>query len=136
MDGTAIRGSCCCGEIRFELTAPPLMMGTCHCSRCRKVGASTFVIVGREAFRWLAGRDLVARHEQAGFPYARCFCSRCGTALGEPLADADTFPISAHCLDDDPVVRNRFHEFVASKPAWYVIGDDAKQFAGHPVKSG
>jgi hypothetical protein len=47
----------------------------------------------------------------------------------------DSFPVAVNCLDDDPVVRNRFHEFVSSKPAWYEICDGARQFAEHPVKS-
>jgi len=131
-----IRGSCCCGGIRFELLAPPQMMGTCHCTRCRKVGASTFVIVERSSFQWLQGRELVASYvPEPPFKYTRCFCSRCGTALGEVASDAATFPVAAHCLDDDPQVRNRFHEFMREKPAWYSICDDAKQFDAHPVRS-
>lgn len=131
-----IKGSCCCGAIKFELLAPPSMMGTCHCSRCRKVGASTFVFVKKETFRWIEGQDCVTRYEpEAPFKYARCFCKECGTALGEVSSQEDSFPIAANALDDDPMVRNKFHEFVNSKPAWYEICDDAKQFAEHPFKS-
>ena len=130
-----IRGSCCCGAVKFELLAEPMMMGTCHCSRCRKVGASTFVIVKRDDFHWVGGRESVARLEPvAPFKYVRCFCRHCGTALGEPESQQDTFPIAANCLDDDPIVRNRFHEFVSEKPAWYDICDGARQFAEHPVR--
>lgn len=131
-----IQASCCCGEVRFALTEPPTMMGTCHCSRCRKLGAGAFVFVRRETLRWIAGQDAVARYTPAApFTYARCFCRVCGTSLGEIDSEADTFPIAAHCFDDDPQVRNRFHEFTADKPAWYEICDDAKQFPGHPTRS-
>lgn len=130
-----IRGSCFCGAIAFELSAPPVVMGTCHCSRCRKAGASTIVFVKKETFRWLRGEEFVARCEpEPPFKFARCFCRKCGTALGEPLSGEDAFPIAANCLDDDPVVRNAFHEFVSAKPAWYEICDGAKQFQEHPVK--
>lgn len=128
-----IQGSCCCGLVKFELLEAPTMMATCHCSRCRIVGASTFVMVSRSALRWVRGREAVARYTpDPPFKFARCFCSGCGTALGEIDSEADTFPISAHALDDDPQVRVRFHEFVAVKPAWYDICDSAKQFAQHP----
>ena len=131
-----IAGSCCCGAIRFELAATPTMMATCHCSRCRKVGASTFVFVDRATFRWIGGQDMVARYEpDPPHKFARCFCRRCGTALGELDSPEPSFPIPANCLDDDPGVRNRFHEFVAEKPAWYEICDGAKQFPAHPVRS-
>jgi hypothetical protein len=131
----AIRGSCCCGAISFELLAPPVMMGTCHCSRCRKAGASTFVIVKRESFRLLRGAEAIARlAPEPPFKYARTFCRLCGTSLGEVGSEQDSFPIAAHCFDDDPIVRNRFHEFVSAKPAWYDINDDAKQFSHHPTR--
>lgn len=130
-----MKGSCCCGEIRFELLAEPSMMATCHCSRCRKVGASTFVFVRKQDLQWIAGQDAVVRYEPvAPYTYARCFCRICGTALGEILSESDTFPIAANALDDDPGVRNRFHEFVREKPDWYAICDDARQFEGHPVR--
>lgn len=131
-----IRGSCACGAIRFGLTAPPSMMGVCHCSRCRKLGSATFVFVKRDDFRWIDGADYVARLEpEAPLKYVRTFCRACGSALGEIGSEAESFPVSAHLLDDDPGVRIRFHEFTADKPAWCVIGDDAPQFPGHPVKA-
>jgi hypothetical protein len=131
-----IDGSGCCGAIKFGLLSAPSLMGTCHCSRCRKVGASTFVIVKKDSFRWIQGREFVSRYEpDPPFEYARCFCRNCGTALGEPESPQDSFPIAANCLDDDPMVRNRFHEFVSNKPVWYEICDSAKQFPEHPVKS-
>jgi len=128
-----MNGSCCCGAVKFELLAPPSMMGTCHCSRCRKVGANVMVFIKKADLRWISGQDNIARYEPAPpYKYARCFCKTCGTSLGEILSEDESFPISAHTLDEDPGVRNRFHEFVAEKPAWYDICDDAKQFDGHP----
>lgn len=128
-----IRGSCCCGEIAFELSEPPTMMGSCHCSRCRKVGASTFVFVKAETFRWIRGQERVKRFEATPpYRYDRCFCDRCGTALGEPGVGV-SFPVHANCLDDDPQVRVQFHEFVAEKPSWYELCDDAPKFDGHPT---
>ncbi len=130
-----IRGSCCCGAIKFELSAAPSMMGTCHCSRCRKVGASTFVFVTKATFRWVQGHEFVSHYEpEPPFKDLRCFCQKCGTALGELDSQQDSFPIAANCLDDDPKVRNRFHEFVNSKPAWYEICDGVEQFQEYPVQ--
>lgn len=135
MADDVIPGGCCCGAIRFELTAPPSMMGTCHCTRCRKLGASVFVFVRAEHFRWVAGEELVRRYQpEPPYKYTRSFCGTCGTALGEAGSGAESFPIAANTLDADPGVRNRFHEFVAEKPEWYAICDDAKQFAGHPER--
>lgn len=129
-------GSCCCGLVQFELLAPPTMMGTCHCSRCRKAGASAIVFVKRADIKWVSGRDQIAQYKpEEPYKYTRCFCKNCGTSLGEILSEDESFPIAANTLDADPGIRNQFHEFVAEKPDWYAICDDAKQFDGHPTRS-
>ena len=131
-----IRGSCCCGKVRFTLAVPPTMMAACHCTRCRKVGASTFVFIHRDSFAWVAGETEVTHCQPGeGYQHVRSFCRHCGTALGEIGSSAETYPIAADCLDDDPGLRIRFHEFVAEKPAWATIGDDAPQFPLHPRKT-
>ncbi len=128
-----VSGSCCCGAVQFELLAPPSMMGTCHCSRCRKSGASTIVFVRREDLRWRQGKEQVALYQpEAPYKYGRCFCRICGTSLGEILSDAESFPIAANAIDTDLGLKNQFHEFVSDKPGWYDILDEAAQSKDHP----
>ncbi|MGR3759071.1 GFA family protein [Roseobacteraceae bacterium NS-SX3] len=129
-----IEGSCCCGAVKFELLAEPAMMGTCHCSRCRKAGASTIVFVKKEDLRWIEGKERVSRYQPAApYKYGRCFCEICGSSLGEILSDEASFPIAANALDSELTVRNSFHEFVGEKPSWYRICDEAQQSQGHPA---
>ena len=127
-----LHGSCDCGAVKFALDGMPKMMGTCHCARCRKVGAAVFVIVEAKDFRWLEGSEFVTRYEPEGALHSRAFCARCGSSLGEAGGTGETYAIAANAFDDDPGVRNRFHEFVADKPEWLPIGDEAKQFPGAP----
>ena len=128
-----IKGSCCCGAVQFELSEAPSMLGTCHCSRCRKVGASAIAFVKSSAFEITKGRNEISTYKAVPpYKYDRCFCSVCGSALGEVFSEEDTFPIAANCIDDDIEIENRFHEFVSEKPSWSKIGDSAEQFDGHP----
>ena len=128
-----IKGSCCCGAVKFELTEPPTLLGMCHCSRCRKVGASSLAFVKADQFQIISGKEMISTFKAVPpYKYDRCFCAACGTSLGEVLSEAETFPVNAHCLDSDIEIGNAFHEFVSEKPAWFVIGDDAKQFSEHP----
>ncbi|MFT6775025.1 MAG: hypothetical protein ACJA1L_002741 [Paracoccaceae bacterium] len=128
-----ICGSCCCGAVKFELLAPPSMLGVCHCTRCRKVGASAIAFVNKADLKWVQGRDNVQLYAPvAPYQYGRCFCKTCGSSLGEILSEDDSFPIAANALDDPIGLPVQFHEFVSEKPAWSVIGDDAKQYPGHP----
>lgn len=128
-----LQGSCCCGTVKFTLSSTPTMMGTCHCTRCRKVGASTLVFVKRDSFQLISGADSVVTYRpEAPYKYNRCFCARCGTSLGEVTSSSETFPVSANCFDDALNITNSFHEFVIEKPGWYNICDEAKQFPEHP----
>jgi hypothetical protein len=121
-------GSCNCGAVRFALTTTPSTMGTCHCSRCRKAGASTIVFVKREELRWIQGKEQVAVYKpDAPYKYERCFCKVCGTSLGEILSNEASFPISANALDFDPGIKVQFHEYVTEKPSWIDISDKGAQ---------
>lgn len=130
---TPIRGSCLCGGVAFELAAPPLWMSHCHCSRCRKSGGVTTVVVRAEHFRWLRGVELVERFAAGpAWSIVRCFCRVCGTYLGEPETHPEAFAIAANALDDDPRVRAAFHEHVADLVPWEEIGDALPRFAASP----
>lgn len=114
-----IRGSCACGAVRFAIEGVPSAMGSCHCSRCRKLGSSTIVFVAREQFILLRGTEQIETiAPRAPYTYTRSFCRCCGTALGEPLSPDASFPINAHCLDDDPGLPHSFHEFTEDRPTW------------------
>src|SRR3546814_4636919 len=60
----ALRGSCLCGEIRFEIDGKIGAAGQCHCSKCRKVSGTdgnAVFYASTAGFRWLAGEDLIER---------------------------------------------------------------------------
>lgn len=122
-----INGSCCCGAVRFVIEGAPSTMGTCHCARCRKLGVSTIVFVRRDQFQIEAGADAIETMEPAApYTYHRSFCRRCGTSLGEPMSPDESFPINAHCLDQDPGVQNAFHEHLEDAPAWIELPSNAQ----------
>jgi hypothetical protein len=84
-------------------------------------------------FQIVSGRKKIVTYKaEPPYKYDRCFCSLCGTALGEVLSDMESFPINAHCIDSEIEIENAFHEFVSEKPSWFKIGDNAKQFHEHP----
>ncbi len=133
MSQPPIRGSCLCGAVRFEITGPPLWLSYCHCGRCRKVGGMANLSVRAEHFRWLEGAELVTRYQpEPPFELVRCFCSRCGSYLGEPDTSDAGFPVAASALDDDPGVRPILHERTADKAPWYEILDGLPQHEGAP----
>ena len=130
-----LKASCCCRAVTFEVMSSPTMLASCHCSRCRKLGATPFVFVQKNSIHLVSGKDEISVHEpDPPFHYPRSFCRRCGTSLGEIMSEAEMIPIPANCFDDELQLSIAFHEFVAAKPEWSVIGDDAPRFEGHPKK--
>ncbi|MFG1500081.1 GFA family protein [Halobacteriovorax sp. XZX-3] len=128
-----LTGSCCCKKIKFTLKEAPSLMGTCHCSRCRKLGASVMVFIKKDSLEVTKGNEFIKTyHPEEGFKYKRDFCANCGSALGEITSYETSFPIPANLIDDDMDLENSFHEFVSEKPDWIKICDEAKQFFKHP----
>jgi hypothetical protein len=37
-------GGCRCGEVRFRVTAPPLLGAACHCSGCQRMTSSAYAL--------------------------------------------------------------------------------------------
>ena len=133
-----IKGSCACGSVRFAIEGTPSGLGTCHCSRCRKLGSSTIVFVKREQFSLLEGEGHIETIQpRAPYTYTRSFCRSCGTALGEPLSPDASFPINAQCLDSDPGIAHSFHEFTENRPVWDAPLDilrDIHSTPGEPIQ--
>ena len=140
----AIRGSCLCGGVKFEITGPLLAPLNCHCSQCRKQHGAAFrsrVRVAAADFRWVQGEHLVKFYESPR-GYQRGFCSGCGSPIlnkaGPRWQPPAEFPVSAPqygialAILEDPPVRPQAHCFVASKASWFDITDDLQQYPDYP----
>ena len=42
---TSLTGGCACGQVRYELTAPPARMLNCHCRDCQRASGSAFAAI-------------------------------------------------------------------------------------------
>jgi hypothetical protein len=122
-----LQGGCLCGAVRFELTAPLLSAGYCHCTHCQRrtgTGSSANGRVPREGFALLQGaQELAAFTPPQGRP--KLFCRRCGSAVfsGDPFADEEV-SLRLGTLDGDPGIRPSHRQFVASAAPWEPIPDD------------
>jgi hypothetical protein len=123
-----LAGSCLCRGVRFEVTAPFLRAGHCHCSRCRK-HSGTFGLtqgrVPRVGFRLVAGENLLRVYVPAGGAAVKVFCTVCGSSLfGGEWPEGPEVSIRLGALDGDPGIRPQSHTHVASKASWEAIPDD------------
>ena len=126
------RGSCLCGEIRFEVDTFAPHTGNCHCSMCRKFHGAAYATIAeaqRDHFRWTSGEDLLKGYT-ASNGTTRSFCANCGSSLtfASPNADPDLVEIALGCFDDEVPVTPDAHIFVASGAKWAVPEDDLPQY--------
>jgi hypothetical protein len=132
-----VHGSCLCGGVRYEVTAPFLRANYCHCSRCRKhsgAAASAQGRVPREGFRLLSGEELIEVFRPPGGGMVKAFCRVCGSSMfGGTWPEGPEVSIRLGTLDDDPGIRPQFHTFVGSKAVWQELpADGLERFEGRP----
>ena len=119
-----LTGSCPCGAVAFEVSAPFTTAGYCHCKRCqRRSGAlwSLNGIVPRDGYEVVRGEESVRVWEPPdGLPKA--FCGVCG---GQLYSDGGDFiVVRLGAVDRDPGIRPEWHQWLESAPDWEPIPDD------------
>ena len=133
-----IRGSCLCGQIRYELDGGVELINHCHCSMCRKAHGAAFrsrARVRAADFRWVRGEELVIYYASSAGNH-RGFCRVCGSPLLSRFDhDPSIYGLPLGALDDDPGVKPKFHVFVANKAPWFDITDELPQFPALPPKA-
>ncbi|MGO9321461.1 MAG: GFA family protein [Solirubrobacteraceae bacterium] len=134
---TPLQGGCLCEAVRFEITAPFVSAGYCHCTHCQRrtgTGSSANGRVPQAGFRLLAGEEQL-RSFQPPVGVPKLFCGACGSALfsGDPFADREV-AVRLGTLDRDPGIRPQFRQFVDSSAPWEPIPEDG--LARHPRSRG
>ena len=79
-DNNTHQGSCFCGEVTFELTGSPSMMGYCHCTDCASwAGApvNAFSLWAPDAVKLTSGADKLGSFAKTPASH-RKYCTGCG----------------------------------------------------------
>jgi hypothetical protein len=133
-----VQGGCLCGAVRYELTAPLISAGYCHCEHCQRrtgTGSSANGRAPRDGFRLLQGAEQLRAYAPAG-GVPKLFCTTCGSALfsGDPFGDAEV-ALRLGTLDRDPGIALEYRQFLRSAAPWEPIPDDglARHEASRPA---
>lgn len=129
----AVKGSCLCGSVKYEVKGSLNFAGHCHCSMCRKqhgAAFATYAGVSTEEFGWVSGEDLVSEYESSP-GHKRLFCSRCGSNLAAANVHGVNY-VTLGTVDGDPGIEPQAHIFVGSKAPWHEITDELMQFDEFP----
>jgi hypothetical protein len=95
-------GSCRCGQVRIEISAPPLFTSACHCRGCQKMSASAYslsVAIPTSGFRVTEGEPVLGGLQ--GEPIRHHFCPHCKSWMFTRIEGMDLFVnVRATMLDD------------------------------------
>ncbi|HTR33376.1 MAG TPA: GFA family protein [Gaiellaceae bacterium] len=122
-----LTGGCLCGGVRYEIDAPLVWAGYCHCTRCQRrtgTGSSANATVADGSLRIVAGAELVRewRHPDGGA--VKCFCGTCGGALWSRHPETGETSVRLGTIDGDPGIRPSYHQFVDYAATWEAVADD------------
>ena len=71
------QGGCRCGQVRIEVTKPPLMAGACHCTGCQRMSSSAFSLtltLPADGFSVTSGEPVIGGLHG---PTRHFFCPHC-----------------------------------------------------------
>jgi hypothetical protein len=122
-----LQGSCACGTVRFQVTAPFRSAGYCHCKRCQRRTGTLFSFnaeVGAVGFDVLAGEEALRTWEPPD-GRAKSFCTECGGHVySGDRAEGGVVGVRLGAVDGDPEVEPSYRQWLASAPDWAPVPDD------------
>jgi hypothetical protein len=126
----AVRGSCLCGAVRFEVTGELEPRSFCHCTTCKRISGGVGTANARarsDSIRILAGRELL-RTYQPEEGSAKTFCSACGSNLfGAGWPESEFTSVRLPAIDTPFEGRPTQHIFTRSVAPWETLPDDCLQ---------
>ena len=123
-----INGSCLCGEVQYEAEAIDGKVGSCHCSRCRKLHGSAF------ATRTLIQGETLKINGTLKTYQGRAFCPNCGTNILNSREDINYYSVNRSSIDTPEYSDKPILNFcVESKAPWYEINDGIPGLEGFPT---
>lgn len=130
-----LKGSCLCGAVTFEVTAPIRGIGSCHCSKCRKVsgtaGNAQF-IVPIERFNWILGEEKTKEFKPGdGWGRGPRRCNECGSPMPDTY-DGQRMWVQAGLMDDPLGTDIKLHIFCGSRADWDGESPDAQFYEEEP----
>ena len=129
-------GGCACGAIRFNITAPLMGVGACHCTDCQKAsggGPNYVALAPNNGFKVTRGAaKLYVTTGDEGRTATRAFCPDCGTPLWSTPAQAPFTPVKLGALDDNSDLAPAMHIYVSSAAPWHLLGEGLPSFAKMP----
>ena len=129
-------GSCQCGEVRYSLTAEPLMTYACYCQNCQKRTGSAFsmgLIVSAATLQVEGRLSSWERQSDQGVTNVRFSCAACGNVIyGHGLDQPELLKLQAGTLEDAREVVPEVHLWTCRAQRWLELPPEAPRYERQP----
>jgi hypothetical protein len=132
---TPFTGGCLCGNIRYECSAEPIVMGNCHCRDCQKATGTAYaaaMLVPRHAVTVTGDVKYYNVTGDSGGIVDRGFCPNCGSRLFSKPPNPELMGIMAGSLDDPSWFGPTIDVYAASAQPWDCMNPDLPKFDKMP----
>jgi hypothetical protein len=131
-------GGCACGAIRYECTAEPRAMRSCHCRDCQRATGSPYAAllsVPVAAFHLKQGEPQYFTVEaESGNPISRGFCPTCGSPiLSKASVHPEIITVRAASLDDPSWFRSEIDVWISRAQPWDYMNPATQKSETHPT---
>tara|TARA_B100000131_G_C18114435_1_gene610766 strand:+ start:203 stop:691 length:489 start_codon:yes stop_codon:yes gene_type:complete len=124
-----LKGGCICGQVRYKITEKPLFTQACHCTDCKVLTGSSYIVNTSVLENTLIVEGKVSSSIElkagSGASYRTYFCNECGTYV---YADYDSavgrLTVRTKTLDDSDNYPPQVHIFIKDKDPWLNLTDD------------
>ena len=129
----SVEGGCLCGQVRFRISAPPVLTMACHCRGCQKLTSSAFslsAMFASEAFEVTDGEPVLggAHREEVG----QFFCPNCKSWLFTRPRQAAWLVNVRTTLLDEPRWTTPYVDIYASEKVDWVTTPAEHSFPQFP----
>lgn len=122
-----VYGGCLCGAVRYEISAPSISTGYCHCRICQKFTGSAMSTWTAFPASAVSFPDLEPKYFASSPIAERGFCPECGSSLCYRLIQpkkAAYLVIFTSSLDDPAPHAPMAHSGIESQLPWIEVLDD------------
>lgn len=134
MTEICMEGGCACGEVRYQITAKPMIVHCCHCRECQRLSGTAFALnamVETTHVHMMVGEpEIIETPAASGNSQQVCRCPYCKGAVWSYYAGAGdkiSF-IRVGSLDEPDLLPPDIHIYTASKQPWVNLPEGAQIF--------
>ncbi|MFH1516589.1 MAG: GFA family protein [Pseudomonadota bacterium] len=126
-------GNCRCGQVKIEITTPPLLTAACHCTGCQLMSSSAFSLTAMmpaEGFSVTEGTTVIGGLK--GPQLQHHFCPECMTWIFTRIEGVDSFVNVRPTLLADTSWFTPFMETMTAEELPWAATPARHRFEGFP----